>query len=192
MNNTDGRFSLPSPLEDSSLMTIQVAPDGSYTDKDGVVYKGEDGMRQKVARRTIELVRSMSIGQKLIIVEEQDTKQHGEQSEREQYEMTGPLSFADDVQPSIPAVLPTQSHTISLVSTFDLSVVADEENLSAKPRCDRCREGKKRCNKSRSCQHCKEAGIGVEDCVSERYGTIWSARPYPMILSAYMVLVLSN
>lgn len=146
---------------------MQVAADGSYTDKDGVVYKGEDGMKQKVARRTIEVVRSMSIGQKLMIVEEQDRKQHGEQSEQGLCKMTGPRSFAVHVEPSIPAVLPTQSHTIPLVSTLDHSVVVDEEN-------------------------CKEAGIGVEDCVSERHGTIWSARPYSMILSAYMVLALSN
>ena len=70
-------------------MTIQVAPDGLLTDKDCVAYKGEDGMRQKVAKRIIEVVRSMSIGQKLIIVEEQDRTQYGEQSERGGCKMTG-------------------------------------------------------------------------------------------------------
>ncbi|MCJ1379042.1 hypothetical protein MMC17_002141 [Xylographa soralifera] len=58
----NAEFFLPSPLEDNSLMTIRVAPDGLYTDKDGVVYKDEDGIRQKLATSTIEDVRSMSIG----------------------------------------------------------------------------------------------------------------------------------
>ena len=47
---------------------------------------------------------------------------------------------------------------------------ADEEDLSAKPRCQRCRKSKKGCDRQRPCQRCKDAGIGVEGCVSEDEG----------------------
>ncbi|KAI9671389.1 MAG: hypothetical protein M1831_004298 [Alyxoria varia] len=46
----------------------------------------------------------------------------------------------------------------------------DEEDLSAKPRCQRCRKSKKGCDRQRPCQRCKDAGIGVEGCVSEDEG----------------------
>jgi hypothetical protein len=47
---------------------------------------------------------------------------------------------------------------------------ADEEDLSSKPRCQRCRKSKKGCDRQRPCQRCKDAGIGIEGCVSEDEG----------------------
>lgn len=47
---------------------------------------------------------------------------------------------------------------------------ADEDDLSSKPRCQRCRKSKKGCDRQRPCQRCKDAGIGVEGCVSEDEG----------------------
>ena len=46
----------------------------------------------------------------------------------------------------------------------------DEEDLSTKPRCQRCRKSKKGCDRQRPCQRCKDAGIGIEGCVSEDEG----------------------
>ena len=46
----------------------------------------------------------------------------------------------------------------------------DEEDLSSKPRCQRCRKSKKGCDRQRPCQRCKDAGIGIEGCVSEDEG----------------------
>jgi hypothetical protein len=43
----------------------------------------------------------------------------------------------------------------------------DETDLSSKPRCQRCRKSKKGCDRQRPCGRCKDAGIGVEGCVSE-------------------------
>jgi hypothetical protein len=43
----------------------------------------------------------------------------------------------------------------------------DEEDLSSKPRCQRCRKSKKGCDRQRPCGRCKDAGIGIEGCVSE-------------------------
>ncbi|KAF4551169.1 Hypothetical protein D9617_14g076250 [Elsinoe fawcettii] len=46
----------------------------------------------------------------------------------------------------------------------------DEEDLSSKPRCQRCRKSKKGCDRQRPCGRCKDAGIGIEGCVSEDEG----------------------
>lgn len=46
----------------------------------------------------------------------------------------------------------------------------DEEDLSSKPRCQRCRKSKKGCDRQRPCGRCRDAGIGIEGCVSEDEG----------------------
>jgi hypothetical protein len=48
-----------------------------------------------------------------------------------------------------------------------ISLAADEEDLSAKPRCQRCRKSKKGCDRQRPCQRCKDAGIPADGCISE-------------------------
>ena len=45
-----------------------------------------------------------------------------------------------------------------------------DDDLSTKPRCQRCRKSKKGCDRQRPCQRCKDAGIGIEGCVSEDEG----------------------
>ena len=46
----------------------------------------------------------------------------------------------------------------------------DEDDLSSKPRCQRCRKSKKGCDRQRPCQRCKDAGIGADGCISEDEG----------------------
>lgn len=53
---------------------------------------------------------------------------------------------------------------------FQHQLAADEEDLSTKPRCQRCRKSKKGCDRQRPCQRCKDAGIGAEGCISEDEG----------------------
>lgn len=53
---------------------------------------------------------------------------------------------------------------------FQHQLAPDEEDLSTKPRCQRCRKSKKGCDRQRPCQRCKDAGIGVEGCISEDEG----------------------
>ena len=82
-----------------------------------------------------------------------------------------PLSIG--VQPPIsPPSLPPQSRKTSSASTlnFQHQLGADEDDLSSKPRCQRCRKSKKGCDRQRPCQRCKDAGIGIEGCVSEDEG----------------------
>lgn len=53
---------------------------------------------------------------------------------------------------------------------FQHQLGADEEDLSTKPRCQRCRKSKKGCDRQRPCGRCKDAGIGIEGCISEDEG----------------------
>lgn len=74
--------------------------------------------------------------------------------------------------PISPASLPPPSRkgsTASLMGPPQLPF-ADDEDLSTKPRCQRCRKSKKGCDRQRPCQRCKDAGIGVEGCISEDEG----------------------
>ena len=74
-------------------------------------------------------------------------------------------------QPMSPTSLPSQSRKASSASiNFQHQLGADEEDLSSKPRCQRCRKSKKGCDRQRPCQRCKDAGIGIEGCISEDEG----------------------
>ncbi|KAI4245673.1 MAG: hypothetical protein LQ352_006530 [Teloschistes flavicans] len=82
-----------------------------------------------------------------------------------------PLSVGSKV-PLSPTSLATQSRKASSASTlnFQHHLGADEEDLSSKPRCQRCRKSKKGCDRQRPCQRCKDAGIGADGCISEDEG----------------------
>ncbi len=71
--------------------------------------------------------------------------------------------------PSAPAGSPVRKGSASMLN-FQHQLAADEEDLSSKPRCQRCRKSKKGCDRQRPCQRCKDAGIGVEGCISEDEG----------------------
>ena len=74
--------------------------------------------------------------------------------------------------PTAPASNPAQprkSFSSSAIN-FQHQLGVDEEDLSTKPRCQRCRKSKKGCDRQRPCQRCKDAGIGIEGCVSEDEG----------------------
>lgn len=59
-------------------------------------------------------------------------------------------------------------HPDSLASAPTLiTVTQEEESEKPKPRCQRCRKSKKGCDRQRPCQRCKDAGIGIEGCISE-------------------------
>ncbi|OQD76409.1 hypothetical protein PENDEC_c004G00211 [Penicillium decumbens] len=71
----------------------------------------------------------------------------------------------------MPPLSPSSSRKVSGGSVnFQHQLGADEEDLSTKPRCQRCRKSKKGCDRQRPCGRCKDAGIGVEGCVSEDEG----------------------
>ena len=73
--------------------------------------------------------------------------------------------------PMSPSSLPSQSRKASTASlNFQHQPGVDEEDLSSKPRCQRCRKSKKGCDRQRPCQRCKDAGIGADGCLSEDEG----------------------
>ncbi|KAL8778363.1 MAG: hypothetical protein Q9213_007451 [Squamulea squamosa] len=79
---------------------------------------------------------------------------------------------AESKVPISPTSAAPQSRKTSSASTlnFQHHLGVDEEDLSSKPRCQRCRKSKKGCDRQRPCQRCKDAGIGAEGCVSEDEG----------------------
>ena len=74
--------------------------------------------------------------------------------------------------PMSPSSMPAPSRKASIASTinFQHQLGTDEEDLSSKPRCQRCRKSKKGCDRQRPCNRCKDAGIGIEGCISEDEG----------------------
>lgn len=74
--------------------------------------------------------------------------------------------------PLSPASVATHPRKTSSASTlnFQHHLGVDEEDLSSKPRCQRCRKSKKGCDRQRPCQRCQDAGIGIDGCVSEDEG----------------------
>lgn len=72
--------------------------------------------------------------------------------------------------PSAPAFNGQARKSSGSSLNFQHQLGADEEDLSSKPRCQRCRKSKKGCDRQRPCQRCKDAGIGIEGCISEDEG----------------------
>lgn len=81
-------------------------------------------------------------------------------------------SAPTSAKPISPASLPPQSRKTSNASAvaFQNQLGEDEEDLSSKPRCQRCRKSKKGCDRQRPCQRCKDAGLSADQCVSEDEG----------------------
>lgn len=74
--------------------------------------------------------------------------------------------------PISPTSLPSQSRKTSVASTatHQHNPGDDEEDLSSKPRCQRCRKSKKGCDRQRPCGRCQDAGLSIDQCVSEDEG----------------------
>lgn len=74
--------------------------------------------------------------------------------------------------PILPGALPSHSRKASNASALSaqLPLGDDEQDLSSKPRCQRCRKSKKGCDRQRPCQRCKDAGLSADQCVSEDEG----------------------
>ncbi|CAI7573791.1 unnamed protein product [Penicillium bialowiezense] len=87
--------------------------------------------------------------------------------------LPAPVSRKSSEKTSAPIqpLSPASSRKVSGGSVnFQHQLGADEEDLSTKPRCQRCRKSKKGCDRQRPCGRCKDAGIGIEGCVSEDEG----------------------
>ncbi|QIW94650.1 hypothetical protein AMS68_000168 [Peltaster fructicola] len=96
---------------------------------------------------------------------------HGKQSKPRLGSFSKPKSKSATVPkgPMSPASMAPHSRKASIASSSN-PLGPDEEDLSSKPRCQRCRKSKKGCDRQRPCGRCKDAGIGIEGCVSEDEG----------------------
>lgn len=72
--------------------------------------------------------------------------------------------------PSAPASAGQVRKSSGSSLNFQDHLGVDEEDLSSKPRCQRCRKSKKGCDRQRPCGRCKDAGIGIDGCISEDEG----------------------
>jgi hypothetical protein len=81
-------------------------------------------------------------------------------------------SVAGSRPPISPTSMSAHSRKASVSSAlnFQHQLGDDEEDLSSKPRCQRCRKSKKGCDRQRPCQRCKDAGLSADQCVSEDEG----------------------
>lgn len=85
--------------------------------------------------------------------------------------LPAPRKPSDKSAAPIAPLSPSSSRKVSGGSVnFQHQLGADEEDLSTKPRCQRCRKSKKGCDRQRPCGRCKDAGIGIEGCLSEDEG----------------------
>jgi hypothetical protein len=83
------------------------------------------------------------------------------------------ISAPSSAKPISPASLPPQSRKGSNASALNMPSPLggpEEEDLSSKPRCQRCRKSKKGCDRQRPCQRCKDAGLSADQCISEDEG----------------------
>ena len=84
---------------------------------------------------------------------------------------TMPQAVLSKVQSApAPTAQPRKTSSSSSSLNFQHQLGVDEEDLSTKPRCQRCRKSKKGCDRQRPCQRCKDAGISIDGCVSEDEG----------------------
>lgn len=74
--------------------------------------------------------------------------------------------------PMSPASLPpSRKPSIASAPTVPGAPGAEEQlDLSAKPRCQRCRKSKKGCDRQRPCGRCRDAGLSADQCISEDEG----------------------
>ncbi|KAI6245877.1 hypothetical protein HI914_05970 [Erysiphe necator] len=78
---------------------------------------------------------------------------------------------SDDIKPISPTSMPNSRKTSNASLLNSQPKIGEyEEDLSSKPRCQRCRKSKKGCDRQRPCQRCKDAGLTAEQCISEDEG----------------------
>lgn len=145
--------------------------DGLFkSDMDDVVNEsGQTGkpkhIRSKIAHRALQKSRSTSVPKKSF----KHSRHLLDTSHKKSKVPSVPPGMKLPLSPVSVATQPRKNSSASTLN-FQHHLGADEEDLSSKPRCQRCRKSKKGCDRQRPCQRCKDAGIGIEGCISEDEG----------------------
>ena len=143
--------------EDYTYDEKKDAPDDLYDESGQVVKQKPNGSKQRNGSKASSI--SSSKNQSKV------TKSRSNGNTKK-----GKPSLLSTAQiPQSPTSMPPQSRKASSASTVNFQHQS-EEDLSTKPRCQRCRKSKKGCNRQRPCGRCKDAGIGAEGCISEDEG----------------------
>jgi len=79
-------------------------------------------------------------------------------------------SSSSKIPPSPYSIADSRKASSASSANFQHQLATDDDDLSSKPRCQRCRKSKKGCDRQRPCQRCIDAGIGIEGCISEDEG----------------------
>lgn len=147
------------PSADSSDHSSDGAEDGIKSEgEEDILYKEFAPKSKKPKNRPVS-VKARS--QKLLVKQSKSKTPAMPRKPSEKPNLAGPM----------PPLSPSSSRKVSGGSVnFQHQLGADEEDLSTKPRCQRCRKSKKGCDRQRPCGRCKDAGIGIEGCVSEDEG----------------------
>lgn len=152
--------------------------DGEYSyneKKDGVLKSDPDDTanRFETGRKTKSSTPKLAPGQKPRVIGPKKVSKPSKPRALSVSKKSKPSSLSTGFKtPLSPASLTPQSRKTSSASTlnFQHQLGADEEDLSSKPRCQRCRKSKKGCDRQRPCQRCQDAGIGADGCISEDEG----------------------
>ena len=136
-------------------------------------YDGEYHNTTQLGKRAkLSTSKSSSVKSRNNTSSKKNTKSGKPRSTLQAKKSKNPFSSSATNLPMSPASQPAQSRkasTASLMGPPQLPFATDDD-LSTKPRCQRCRKSKKGCDRQRPCQRCKDAGIGIEGCVSEDEG----------------------
>ncbi|KAL4787919.1 hypothetical protein BJX76DRAFT_248792 [Aspergillus varians] len=166
------------PSFDSSDVSYD-SPDNEYHHEDfqGGMVKNEidedcfhESKSKKAKTRAISTVSSKPRGSKSTQIRPNKSSiKNASTSAARKVKSTSAVPGQKAGPPQVPNPAPPRKASTSSVNGQH-PLGADEEDLSTKPRCQRCRKSKKGCDRQRPCGRCKDAGIGIEGCVSEDEG----------------------
>ncbi|KAH8599897.1 hypothetical protein B0O99DRAFT_504085 [Bisporella sp. PMI_857] len=154
------------PSQDS---TEPSADEGDYEERDGTFQPGiQDDLPKMPKSKSLPVMgkpRTTASGAKVKSTKPK-TLRPGQIKSKKSNNAPG------STKPISPTSLAPQSRKASNASAlnFQHQLATDEEDLSSKPRCQRCRKSKKGCDRQRPCQRCKDAGLSADQCVSEDEG----------------------
>lgn len=141
------------PSADSSDHSSDGADDGIKSEAEGDLYKEFAPKSKKPKNRPVS---SKPRSQKPVAKQSKNNS-------------AVPRKPSDKTSVPMPPLSPSSARKVS-GGSMSVQLGADEEDLSTKPRCQRCRKSKKGCDRQRPCGRCKDAGIGIEGCISEDEG----------------------
>ena len=149
------------PIPSSSSFEPDGEVDGDYLD--GRLYNQHNGAiaKPKMTHKQLPKVRTDGIKRPPKLAKSKPTATKKPKT---------PMTSAPKASMSPTSMVSLSRKDSASTLNFQHHLGVDEEDLSTKPRCQRCRKSKKGCDRQRPCQRCKDAGIGIEGCVSEDEG----------------------